>query len=37
MEQTRSRRSHKGTRGRVEERVSPPVLELAKSQGRDSF
>jgi hypothetical protein len=37
MEQTRSRRSHMGTRGHVEERVSPPVRELAESRGRDSF
>jgi hypothetical protein len=37
MEQTRSRRSHVGTRGHVEERVSPPVRELAESRGRDSF
>jgi hypothetical protein len=37
MEQTQSRRSHVGTRGRVEESVSPPVWELAKSRGQDSF
>jgi hypothetical protein len=37
MEKTWSRRSHVGTRGLIEERVSPPVQELAESRGRDSF